>query len=69
METAAKDAVELRNSHSDHLCISSMPEENHSLDRRNKAHQHVIDVMVRDTTPMNADLKRSYVISAKNGTQ
>jgi hypothetical protein len=44
-----------------------MPEENHSLDRRNKAHQHVIDVVVRDTTPMNADLKRPYVISAKNG--
>ena len=42
-----------------------MTEENHSLDRRNKAQQNVIDVKVRDTTPMNADLKRPYVISAK----
>jgi hypothetical protein len=42
-----------------------MPEENHCVDRRNKAHQNVIDVMVRDTTPMNADLESPYVISAK----
>jgi hypothetical protein len=41
-----------------HLCISYMPGENHSLDRRNKTHRNVIDVMVRDITPMNADLKR-----------
>jgi hypothetical protein len=47
-----------------HLCISYMPGENHSLDRRNKTHRNVIDVMVRNITPMNADLKRPYVISA-----
>jgi hypothetical protein len=41
-----------------------MPGENHSLHRRNKTHRNVIDVMVRDITPMNADLKRPYVISA-----
>jgi hypothetical protein len=41
-----------------------MPGENHSLDRRNKTHRNVIDVMVRDIMPMNADLKRPYVISA-----
>jgi hypothetical protein len=41
-----------------------MPGENHSLDRRNKTHRNVIDVMVRDITTMNADLKRPYVISA-----
>jgi hypothetical protein len=29
-----------------------------------KTHRNVIDVMVRDITPMNADLKRPYVISA-----
>jgi hypothetical protein len=44
-----------------------MTEENHSLDRRNKTQQNVIDVKVRDTTPMNADLKRPYVIGAQNG--
>jgi hypothetical protein len=41
-----------------------MPGENHSLDRRNKTHRNVIDVMVRNITPMHADLKRPYVISA-----
>jgi hypothetical protein len=41
-----------------------MPGENHSLHRRNKTHRNVIDVMVRNITPMNADLKRPYVISA-----
>jgi hypothetical protein len=46
-----------------HLCISYIPEENHSLHRRNKTHRNVIDVMVRDITPMNADLKRPYVAS------
>jgi hypothetical protein len=31
--------------------------ESHSLDRGNKTHRNVIDVMVRNITPMNADLK------------